>query len=719
MEFPKQSLLRFRAKLELQASIDALPGNFYVMDLKNRLVFSNKAQRLDLRIDSDIHSTLEAEELQAATHLNEVPMNNNVKIIKEEKACYLIEKVYMHDRCNYYLSYKSPIFSAENKVIGLYGYSIYLPKDHDAKEVLQKKKTLLADFFTSPVIKQLSNLDTFLVAKTENTNESDIDFLELLDSMPGNFYIVDKNCHLVFCNRKQLDTLGLQTLNDALHMDPENIPFDAKSLEEVNLNNQTILTTKKAQEFIEQPIIHKKRYSFLSHKAPLYSTENKKLIGVYGYSVDITDHIKTLNTLEKQNKMLQDMTESQSRFIANLSHDIRTPFAGLMGMIDLMLTSSKPEETKQYGQYAKDAVHELIGYFEKIVQAEKTLNQSGASNQKQTIHLPTFLDNIIKLYLPSAKVKGLEITVDCPITYPITVAATPLSTTLLNIIANAVKYTKAGGITVKASTVEKKGKPFLVFTISDTGPGIPYALRKKIFDPFYRVKQAAESKIKGAGLGLSLAQKNIQKIKGNLKLLPPAAGFGAQFECSIPYEKAQADAAIDTVDITDDIEPIEPDIPTEPTIKQKPIQVGLPEYIDATHIALVEDNAIIAIATTRLIQQDFPKANIRHFDCANAMLSACQEGYQPDLVLLDIGLPDLTGDQLALKLREEQYVNRLTPLVAITGHGHELENSYQLSAFDALLIKPLTAEQIKKLVQRYLTFDKHQAALGEKTTETA
>ena len=228
-----------------------------------------------------------------------------------------------------------------------------------------------------------------------------------------------------------------------------------------------------------------------------------------------------MKTLERTNKKLDTLAQSQSRFIAGLSHDLRTPFAGLMGMIDLMLTKSKDPEVRGYGLAAQNAAKGLVQYFERIVEAEKVTNESSDQERLQSVvDLQAFVAAIVEIYLPTIKVKGLKLLTHATMHRPVNIVPDAVQTVLMNLIGNAVKYTDQGLIKIDIDVVQWRGHDMIAVRVSDTGPGISPSMSRKIFEPFYRIKGAEDGMIKGAGLGLTIAKKRPNKWAGHSAYFP-------------------------------------------------------------------------------------------------------------------------------------------------------------------------------------------------------
>lgn len=162
---PQKRLLQFRTKMRIQSLVDDLPGNFYVMDTGNNLVFCNKAQSHDLvqmGLRAEALDATKVEKLVKDQDQSSSVLAANLEVFSKEEPLVCIENDYGNDAIKKYLTYKAPIFNQENEIVGLYDYSVALDPEMDPNEALDSHKAILGAFFSSIIRDHIAKLSSAL-----------------------------------------------------------------------------------------------------------------------------------------------------------------------------------------------------------------------------------------------------------------------------------------------------------------------------------------------------------------------------------------------------------------------------------------------------------------------------------------------------------------------------------------------------------------------------
>ena len=286
---------------------------------------------------------------------------------------------------------------------------------------------------------------------------------------------------------------------------------------------------------------------------------------------------------------------------------------------------------------------------------------------------------------PKAEGKGLCLSSSIEDTVPETVEvdSSRLRQVLLNLIANAVKFTDEGSVSVSVSLLERQqDQARLLFKITDTGMGIKEGEQKKIFEPFHQAEMSVDKKSQGTGLGLSISKKILELMGTSLELESEyGKGSTFSFELVLPYEKEHS---VDSNKIN-----------TENTQVLK--------ELTNKKILIAEDNPV----------------NMQYAQTAIAMLSKdihiiqAQDGkeayqlyreHQPDLILMDIRMPKLDGYQATKMIRAH---DENIPIIALTAKASINDKEDCLRAgMDDYITKPVSLEVLKKTVGKYLRVEK-------------
>lgn len=532
---------------------------------------------------------------------------------------------------------------------------------------------------------------------------------QLLDLLPGNFFIYDQQGRWVFSNKAQIEytypysLLGEDIRFLAVKANPNHKEKALKYANEIQHNNVCVMQTKKTRAFVEtMPVSGKNKY-FISHKAPLYNKDGE-VIGLFGYATDITEHKEALLREESANKRLKQIIESQMRFLANVSHDIKTPLSGVHGLLQLIMEKNKDSEINDHAGQALSSINQLFHYFGKIIEAERTLNHQEKKPKKpKPINLKALVQQCIELHTPLAKLKSIALNCEMEETFPsgILLAQESMWAVLTNLIANAIKFTQEGSVSVQIKQVQRYNRPYFSILIKDTGCGISRKALKHIFDPFYRIKTDCTNNNHGSGLGLSIVKKHIQKMRGQITV-ESTEGVGTTFFCHIPLTLTSEKAEDKPYQIGDTPPPLPKQTSAKPAHSTRK---DSNQSADSLTVVLVEDDPIITMASEHLIQKCIPGVNLLTFDCAQKTLDHFEnDTHLADLFIFDVGLPDIPGNKLATMLQAYPQIKRSTPMVALTGHGVAVTKD----AFDAVYNKPITTESFIQMLENHLPHAKYK-----------
>ena len=208
--------------------------------------------------------------------------------------------------------------------------------------------------------------------------------------------------------------------------------------------------------------------------------------------------------------------EAKSRFLATMSHEIRTPISGILGMADLLRDAGLDSENASYVEAIRSSGGALIALIDEILDLSK-IEAGHFDLIDETLDLRKLVESVVELLAPRAQSKGVEIAASFSAAAPRFVRADGLRLrqVLTNLAGNAVKFTDQGGVCV---TVERGSGGEALFSVADTGPGVPEDRRAAIFDSFEQGDGSHARRFEGAGLGLTISRELVRLMGGELTL---------------------------------------------------------------------------------------------------------------------------------------------------------------------------------------------------------
>jgi signal transduction histidine kinase/CheY-like chemotaxis protein len=247
---------------------------------------------------------------------------------------------------------------------------------------------------------------------------------------------------------------------------------------------------------------------------------------------DVTARVAAERALAEAREKAEAASRAKSRFLAVVSHEVRTPLNGILGMADLLADTPLSSEQQTYVRAVKTSGDALLGLIEEVLDFSK-IEAGRLDLESMPFDLPALITDAVELIAPRAQTKGIEIAADIGDDVPRRVAgdAARLRQVLLNLAGNAVKFTDTGGVTV---IVEREPNGRIRFEVSDTGPGIEAAVRDRIFREFEQGDATLSRRHGGTGLGLAIAGRIVERMGGEIALDSIDSGSRFSFSVELP-----------------------------------------------------------------------------------------------------------------------------------------------------------------------------------------
>ncbi|WP_053002593.1 ATP-binding protein [Kordia jejudonensis] len=380
------------------------------------------------------------------------------------------------------------------------------------------------------------------------------------------------------------------------------------------------------------------------------------------------------NLLEEAKLKAEITSKTRSNFFSIMSHELRTPLYAVTGITHLLLEENPKPSQKQYLKSLKFSGDHLLSLVNNILQANK-LEDNTITIGASTFNLKTNIDNIIKSFdlLIKERENELHIAYDKDIPELLVGDSLKISQILINLISNAIKFTKGGTIRLSVEKVDESLEDVLLhFCVQDTGIGIPKEKQEKVFEMFSQNYDAINEEYQGSGLGLSIVKKLLEVYNSDIKL-ESEVDKGTTFTFDIRFPKTQEAVT---------------------TIREFDI-----DGVDFSHLKMlvVDDNRINQMLTKKILSTKNITTDIVASGAA-AIEIVKQNTY--DVILMDIHMPEMDGYQATKAIRQ---FNKEVPIIAFTAVSlddsfHKIHNS----GMNDMILKPFVASQLFNLIHKHM-----------------
>ena len=378
-------------------------------------------------------------------------------------------------------------------------------------------------------------------------------------------------------------------------------------------------------------------------------------------------------TEQKERQGLLEANRRKDEFLAMLAHELRNPLAPIRNALYLLKRGEVDRiATEDVRAMMERQVNHLARLIDDLMDVSR-ISSGKVELRMEVVELATVVARALEISQPLMVQKHHELRVDLP-NEPIFLDADPtrLEQVLDNLLTNAAKYTDPGG---NIALSARRDGDTLVVRLRDNGIGIEPKKLPHVFDLFVQAERRLDRSQGGLGLGLSLVRSLVEMHGGTVAAASEGLGRGCAFEVRLPARPAEA---------------------RDGKVSHPDEQVKSPASLPRRRILVVDDNVDSARSMAMLLARLWGQEAEVAFDGEEALSKAI--GFQPEVILLDIGLPGMSGFQVAEKLRSRSSAVR--PLiVAMTGLGQEddLRRS-QESGFDHHLIKPVDLDTLRRLL---------------------
>lgn len=363
--------------------------------------------------------------------------------------------------------------------------------------------------------------------------------IELLKRLPVRVFWKDTEGVYLGCNDAFVKSLGLSSQDEIIGRTDFTLPVKVKEAATYRQDDLEIIKSNRAKLNIEeeQTFPNGKKVYLLTSKVPL-SSEKNGVDGVLGIYMDITDRKQAELELQTAKEQAESANQAKTEFLANMRHDFRTPFMGILGMAQLLEAKQTDPELKEDLHCIADSAQVLLDQLNEIFEFIQS-EESTLPILDKPFNLYHLIDEIDKSLQPAAKVQGLALNVNYDkTTLPESVIGDYMRShrILVNLVSNAIKFTRHGSVSFDISLVKKEKRQVVIkFVIADTGIGIPAEKQEVIFERFNRLTASYSGVYSGKGLGLRLVKRFLDELEGEIEV-ESKEGEGSTFTVLIPYK---------------------------------------------------------------------------------------------------------------------------------------------------------------------------------------
>ncbi|MBN9695533.1 MAG: response regulator [Zoogloea sp.] len=496
----------------------------------------------------------------------------------------------------------------------------------------------------------------------------------LFETIPIPIYIKDRNARYLRFNRA-FETLSGIDRRQWLGRNAYEVMSDEDARLHDDLDRQ-LLSDGNTQDFECRLHYGSDGLTAQIRKVALRDNE-QRIIGLIGTVFDITPRKQAEEAMRQAKEAAEAANRAKSSFLANMSHEIRTPMNGILGMTELALDTDLNEEQREYLQLVQTSADSLLAIINDIldfskIEAGKLLIESIEFDIHRTV------TDAVKSIALKACEKKLELICDIDTDVPRFVQGDPgrLRQVVLNLIGNAIKFTPAGEIGLKLSTVvSEAGEAQLQIDVRDTGIGIPTDKLGRIFDAFAQEDSSTTRRFGGTGLGLSICKRLVQAMGGKISV-DSTPGCGSTFRFTLPLQPASRHQA-----------------------------ESLPgSQLAGLKVLIVDDhptNRAILHKTVKDVRATCSEAECAR-DAMAALLTAAAEGTPFDVVLLDASMPDEDGFSLASRILSRADLPRpVLVLLSSVGLKGDAARCREIG-IDGYLTRPATRDEIYQILTQTL-----------------
>jgi len=469
-----------------------------------------------------------------------------------------------------------------------------------------------------------------------------------------------------FINRAGLEMIGLDDLEEARNTPIQEFFFPEDQGMIMNEFFPAILANGHGEVEVRFRHFKTGEPRWMAYKVLTLTNAANEPVGFATVSQDVTERKQLADDLRRLAADLAETDRRKNEFLATLAHELRNPLAPMSNMLEVVKQAGDDAEVLKQ---AHDTIERQLGQMVRLVDDLLDLNRITYDRlelRRSEVELSSVVQQAVEVARPLIDAAGHDLIIDLP-DEPVYLNAdrARLAQVFGNLLNNSSKYTRPNGrISLSAKRIDHE----VVLTVKDNGAGIPQDKLDQIFDMFMQVDLTAERSQGGLGIGLTLVKRLVEMHAGSIEARSAGEGEGSEFIVRLPVITKPSGAA-----------------QTGPAAEPSPQR----------RILIVDDNRDAADSLAMLMEITGNTTYVAH-DGIEAIEEI--EKHRPEVVLLDIGLPGLTGHEVCRRVRQQPWGKNIV-MIALTGWGQEDDRRKSEEAgFNGHLVKPVDYDKLLELL---------------------
>ncbi|HVJ35215.1 MAG TPA: ATP-binding protein [Terriglobia bacterium] len=436
-------------------------------------------------------------------------------------------------------------------------------------------------------------------------------------------------------------------------------------------------------------------------RAAVHRNVRGRLARLVGTHTDISDLVTARQELEhqtasltrlardlnRQRRLAEAANDAKSTFLATMSHEVRTPLNGVVGMLNLLIDNNLTEDQRRQASVALNSAEDMLAIINDILDVTK-LEAGGISLETTDCDIHAIIEGVVALFSGRAASKGVSLSAEIAGNVPRYIRGdrSRLRQILMNLVGNAVKFTPDGDIVIKATTapmtrlanaagdIAPALRFYLMIDVVDTGIGIPAEKIDRLFERFQQADSSITRRFGGSGLGLTICKQLVELMGGRISV-DSRPGFGSTFHVALPCS-----------------------IGHRP--EQRVVHSTALATLDPCRVLVVEDNAVNSALVTEMLSRYGHHVTVAD-NGSTALIILDRQQF--DVVLMDVQMPEMDGITTTQWIRALDDQRAHIPIIALTADTMEGSRERYLTAgFSDYLEKPVRANQLLEAIARHV-----------------